>query len=73
VPLGPRTARAIDLAVGERIEGPIFQAGAGPAVNSAPLTAASSAGSPAPEPEPLPRATLGTVRPILPGHETKDS
>jgi integrase/recombinase XerD len=29
VPLAPRTARAIDLAIGERIEGPIFQAGAG--------------------------------------------
>ncbi len=29
VPLAPRTARAIALAVGERIEGPIFQAGDG--------------------------------------------
>jgi integrase len=27
VPLAPRTARAIDLAVGERTEGPIFRAG----------------------------------------------
>lgn len=24
IPLAPRTARAIDLAVGERLEGPIF-------------------------------------------------
>jgi integrase/recombinase XerD len=29
IPLAPRTARAIDLAVGERTEGPIFLAGDG--------------------------------------------
>jgi len=27
IPLAPRTARAIDLAIGERCEGPIFLAG----------------------------------------------
>jgi integrase/recombinase XerD len=29
IPLAPRTARAIDLATGERTEGPLFTAGAG--------------------------------------------
>jgi integrase len=29
IPLAPRTARAIDLAIGERTEGPIFLAGDG--------------------------------------------
>ena len=29
IPLAPRTARAVDLAIGERSEGPIFQAGDG--------------------------------------------
>jgi integrase/recombinase XerD len=29
IPLAPRTARAIDLAVGERCEGPIFLTAAG--------------------------------------------
>jgi integrase len=29
IPLAPRTARAIDLAVGERSEGPVFRAGDG--------------------------------------------
>jgi integrase/recombinase XerC len=29
IPLGPRTARAIDLAIGGRCQGPIFQAAAG--------------------------------------------
>ena len=29
VPLAPRTARAIDLAIGERVEGPIFLSGTG--------------------------------------------
>jgi len=29
IPLAPRTARALDLAIGERIEGPIFQAADG--------------------------------------------
>lgn len=29
VPLAPRTARALDLAVGERVAGPIFVAGGG--------------------------------------------
>jgi integrase len=29
IPLAPRTARAIDLAIGERTEGPLFTAGDG--------------------------------------------
>ncbi|MGH9137138.1 MAG: tyrosine-type recombinase/integrase [Acidimicrobiales bacterium] len=29
IPLAPRTARAIDLAIGERVEGPIFLGGNG--------------------------------------------
>lgn len=29
IPLAPRTARAIDLAIGERVEGPIFLATSG--------------------------------------------
>jgi integrase/recombinase XerD len=29
IPLAPRTARAIDLAIGERTEGPVFLAGDG--------------------------------------------
>ena len=33
IPLAPRTARAIDLAIGERTEGPIFLAADGRRLN----------------------------------------
>ena len=35
VPLAPRTARAIDLAIGERTEGPVFLAAGGRIVRTA--------------------------------------
>jgi len=39
VPLAPRTARAVDLAIGERVEGPVFLAADG--LRAGPLRAAA--------------------------------
>ena len=53
IPLAPRTARAIDLAIGERADGPIFLAGTGGAwTGTAP--GGSCGGSPAAPESPSP-------------------
>ena len=47
IPLAPRTARAVDLAIGERSEGPIFQAGDGTRFDRHAAVSASCGESPA--------------------------
>ena len=46
IPLAPRTARAIDLAIGERTEGPLFVTADGQAAGPGTAPPGSSAGSP---------------------------
>jgi hypothetical protein len=45
IPLAPRTARAIDLAVGERSEGPVFLSGDGRAARAFEGAVAQQVGS----------------------------
>ncbi len=60
IPLAPRTARAIDLAIGERTDGPVFLAGTGGWTGTVP--GGSSARPPAGpgSPSPSPRTRCGT-------------
>ena len=60
IPLAPRTARAVDLAIGERTDGPVFLAGDRGWTGTVP--AGSSAGSPAApgSPSRSPRTRCGT-------------
>ena len=61
IPLAPRTARAVDLAIGERTDGPVFLAGDGRGWTGT-VPGGSSAGSPAApgSPSPSPRTRCGT-------------
>ena len=57
IPLAPRTARAIDLAIGERCEGPIFLTRPVPGWTGR-VPGGSSAGSPAVQASPSPSALI---------------
>jgi hypothetical protein len=71
IPLAPRTARAIDLAIGERTEGPIFQARRGGGwTGTAP--GGSSAGPPAAPGSPSPSGHTHFATRSSPPHWTPE-